>query len=137
MSDIKFPKSYPISKTSNDDDGSPTCKVETKGNCFLLTLTTAENTLGYRSVTALIEALTDIETYYWKEREEQKASRYLITTGEGKMFSNGLDLESIIDVGPEKFNKHANNMFLKFLKLPIPTIAALNGHCFAAGGVSL
>jgi enoyl-CoA hydratase/carnithine racemase len=137
MTEIKFPKFYPITKTSDDDDGSPTCKVEIRENCFLLTLTTAENTLGYKSVTALIEALTDIETYYWKEREEQKVSRYLITTGEGKKFSNGLDLESIINVGPEKFNKHVNKMFLKLLKLPIPTIAALNGHCFAAGGVSL
>jgi enoyl-CoA hydratase/carnithine racemase len=136
MSTIKFPKIYPETKQDEGEDYEPTCKVEIKENCFLLSLITAENQFSYRSMTAIVEALTDIENYYWHERENTKCIRYLITTGEGKKFSNGVDLGSVVETRPKKFLTLFHKMLIKLLKFPMPTIAALNGHCFAGGAVS-
>jgi len=63
--------------------------------------------------------------------------RALVTTATGKFFSNGLDLEwlskhtdqlsgYIIDV---------HHLFERVLALPVPTVAAVQGHAFAGGGM--
>ena len=62
----------------------------------------------------------------------------VIVTGEGKFWSNGMDL-AWVDAHDEKenaaFNKRLNYLFERILCFPIPTIAALNGHWCAAGGM--
>ena len=63
----------------------------------------------------------------------------LITTGgEEKFYSNGLDLDWLVGDG-EKERPQFVKSVLKFLgrlmAFPIPTVAAINGHVFAAGAM--
>ena len=62
----------------------------------------------------------------------------VVVHAEGKFFSNGIDLawvdkHSANEVA--KFNGRVNALFARVLCFPIPTIAALNGHWCAAGGM--
>jgi len=61
----------------------------------------------------------------------------LVTTGTGKFYSNGLDLDwlgqNADQWGPYLERVHA--LFARMLTLPLPTVAAVNGHAFAAGGM--
>lgn len=63
--------------------------------------------------------------------------RALVTTATGKFWSNGLDLtwmgENPEVVGPFVAEVHA--LFARVLSLPVPTVAACQGHVFAAGAM--
>ncbi|MEO3785484.1 enoyl-CoA hydratase-related protein [Actinocorallia sp. B10E7] len=61
----------------------------------------------------------------------------LVTTGKGKFFSNGLDLEWLGGHGDQMMSYVADvhELFARVLELPIPTIAAVNGHAFGAGAM--
>jgi enoyl-CoA hydratase/carnithine racemase len=65
------------------------------------------------------------------------APRALVTTGTGKFYSNGLDLDWIgrnaDQWGP--YLDRVHGLFARLLTLPMPTVAAINGHAFAAGGM--
>jgi Delta3-Delta2-enoyl-CoA isomerase len=65
------------------------------------------------------------------------APKALVTTGTGKFYSNGLDLDwlgqNADQWGPYLERVHA--LFARMLTLPLPTVAAVNGHAFAAGGM--
>ncbi|MEV6596144.1 enoyl-CoA hydratase-related protein [Actinoplanes sp. NPDC051346] len=61
----------------------------------------------------------------------------LVTAATGKIFSNGLDLEWLGD-HPDKFQEYAasvQELFARVLALPVITVAALQGHTFAAGAM--
>ncbi|HVK27134.1 MAG TPA: enoyl-CoA hydratase-related protein [Nocardioides sp.] len=61
----------------------------------------------------------------------------LVTTGAGKFFSNGLDLEWAL-ANPGEFAGYAQRverLLARFLALPVPTVAAVNGHAFGAGAM--
>lgn len=61
----------------------------------------------------------------------------LVTTATGKIWSNGLDLEWV-QANPTEFQAYvsrAQHLMAKVLELPIPTVAAVGGHCFAAGAM--
>lgn len=61
----------------------------------------------------------------------------LVTTGSDKFFSNGLDLEWIMaNVGElPTYVDRIHAMFAKVLTLPVPTVAAVNGHAFGGGAM--
>ncbi|QSR27965.1 enoyl-CoA hydratase [Nocardioides aromaticivorans] len=66
-----------------------------------------------------------------------EAGTPLVTTGEGKFFSNGLDLDWAM-ANPEEFGGYAQRverLLARFLALPVPTVAAVNGHAFGAGAM--
>lgn len=61
----------------------------------------------------------------------------LVTTGRGKFFSNGLDLDWAM-ANPADFAVYAQRverLLARFLALPVPTVAAVNGHAFGAGAM--
>ncbi|MFI5492408.1 enoyl-CoA hydratase-related protein [Actinoplanes sp. NPDC051859] len=63
--------------------------------------------------------------------------RALVTTATGKFFSNGLDLEWL-GTNADKFGEYAvsvHELFARFLALPVITVAALQGHTYAAGAM--
>lgn len=65
------------------------------------------------------------------------ASGALVTTGHGKFYSNGLDLEWIMR-HPEElpaYRTEVQQLLARVLTLPVPTVAAINGHAFGAGAM--
>ena len=60
----------------------------------------------------------------------------LVLTGVGKFFCNGLNLEKVVTLTPDEvavFGRRMGEIHQRLLKLPCPTVAAVNGHAFAAG----
>lgn len=61
----------------------------------------------------------------------------LVTTGHEKFYSNGLDLEWLLGSGVDmpRFVADAEKLFARVLAAPYITVAACNGHTFAAGAM--
>jgi enoyl-CoA hydratase/carnithine racemase len=60
----------------------------------------------------------------------------LVLAGEDKFFCNGLNLEVVTQLDPaamQLFGSRMAEIHKRFLVLPCPTVAALNGHAFAGG----
>lgn len=74
-----------------------------------------------------------------KEVYDSKNLKGLIITGTEKFFSTGLDLGYIADLTSrdeaKKYFDLSSEVFRTIFDLPIPTIAAINGHAVAGGGV--
>jgi enoyl-CoA hydratase/carnithine racemase len=61
----------------------------------------------------------------------------LVTTGRGKFFSNGLDLGWVaahLDQA-DTYVADVQELLARILTLPVPTVAAVNGHAFGAGAM--
>ncbi len=61
----------------------------------------------------------------------------LVTTGGGKFYSNGLDLDWLAANGEQTqwYVGRVQGMLARILTLPVPTAAALVGHAFGAGAM--
>ncbi|XP_035824895.1 enoyl-CoA delta isomerase 2, peroxisomal [Aplysia californica] len=62
----------------------------------------------------------------------------LITTGVGKFYSTGLDLPWLLKRSPEEIERFFISLWQFWRRLmvfPVPTVAAINGHCFAGGAI--
>lgn len=103
--------------------------LERDGNVFILNLGDDENRFNPDWV-AGVDALLD-------EVTAAEGPRALVVTASGKFFSNGLDLEwfaANIDQIPT-FLPKVHELFARALELPVPSVAAIQGHCFAAGAM--
>jgi enoyl-CoA hydratase/carnithine racemase len=61
----------------------------------------------------------------------------LVTVAEGKFWSNGLDLDWLGAnlAHAASYIGEVQGLFADVLRLPVPTVAAIQGHCFAAGAM--
>lgn len=61
----------------------------------------------------------------------------LVTTGSGKFYSNGLDLDWMLGqgAGEASFLDDVHHLLTRILDFPAITVAAVNGHAFAAGAM--
>jgi enoyl-CoA hydratase/carnithine racemase len=105
--------------------------LKKEGDVFILTMQAGENRLNRTFIEAMNQALDAVE--------KSSGPAALVTTGgEEKYYSNGLDLAWLTGDG-EKERPQFVKSVLKFLgrlmAFPIPTIAAINGHVFAAGAM--
>lgn len=103
--------------------------LDLQDNVYLLDLGDGENRLHPDFLTEL-EALLD-------EVAKDGEPRALVTAATGKFWSNGLDLDWLF-AHPEQFDDYARRvqgLFARVLTLPIVTVAALQGHTFAAGAM--
>jgi enoyl-CoA hydratase len=65
-------------------------------------------------------------------------ARALVLTGEGRMFSAGVDLLQVVNGGAayvRTFLPSVNRMFETLFSFPKPVVAAVNGHAIAGGCV--
>ncbi|THH18131.1 hypothetical protein EW146_g2808 [Bondarzewia mesenterica] len=70
-----------------------------------------------------------------KNKNETGGAGSLVIIGnraQDKFFSNGFDYPSVI-ADPNWFTLTFNPLLLRLLTFPVPTVVAINGHCFAAG----
>jgi len=111
-----------------------TCRLDRRGDVFVLTLCDGENRFDPDTVAAIQSALDEVES--------SRGRAALVTTGEGRFFSNGLALEWMLrgasegDPGRSTRNLEAvYAMLARVLTFPVPTVAAVNGHWFGAGAL--
>ncbi|MBL1101121.1 enoyl-CoA hydratase-related protein [Streptomyces coffeae] len=71
------------------------------------------------------------------EVEKAEGPRALVTAATGKFFSNGLDLDWLFAHADQAgdYLLRAQELLARTLTLPVPTVAALQGHTFAAGAM--
>nr|AIU94751.1 enoyl-CoA hydratase [Morus alba var. multicaulis] len=108
------------------------CTLEKQGNIFILTLTGPGE---HRLNPTLID---EIRSALGRVRAESTTSSALITTAEGKFFSNGLDLQWLQSSPDRQARTHQlgskfRSLIADLISLPMPTIAAVTGHASAAG----
>lgn len=103
--------------------------LTTDGSVWTLNIGDDENRFSPDWLTGMEEALAAV-----RASEEPLA---LVITGTGKFFSNGLDLDWVManaDQWPT-YVARVQALFTNVLTLPVPTVCAINGHCFAAGAM--
>jgi enoyl-CoA hydratase/carnithine racemase len=103
-------------------------------------------TLTYRETVAILDIGDDENRFSptWLDEVDAALDRVvageptaLVTTGTGKFFSNGLDLEWLT-ANPDQWLPYASRvqaLLARILTLPVPTLAAVNGHAFGAGAM--
>jgi enoyl-CoA hydratase/carnithine racemase len=72
-----------------------------------------------------------------EEVERAEGPRALVTAATGKFFSNGLDLDWLFAHADqhEDYVVRVHALLARVLALPVMTVAALQGHTFAAGAM--
>lgn len=109
---------------------SAVVSAEHARNVTVLRLTAGENRFNPGSLTAIGSVLDEFEA--------TEGPRALVITGDGKFFSNGLDLEWMSAVPPAEADEMLRQVHLllaRVLVFPAVTVAAVNGHAFAAGAM--
>jgi Delta3-Delta2-enoyl-CoA isomerase len=99
------------------------------GDVFLLDLGSDEN----RFTSDWLDAMTQ----HLDEVEAASGPRALVTTATGKIYSNGLDLDALTQQ-PEtlgEYVRRVHGLLARVLTFPAPTVAAVQGHVFAAGAM--
>ncbi|MBT3155495.1 enoyl-CoA hydratase/isomerase family protein [Streptomyces sp. CHD11] len=98
-------------------------------NVFVLDLGDGENRFHPDWIAAVGAALDEVE--------KTDGPRALVTAATGKFYSNGLDLEWLLAHADEYHGYVASvhELFARLLSLPLVTVAALQGHTFAAGAM--
>ncbi|MEI7623401.1 MAG: enoyl-CoA hydratase/isomerase family protein [Actinomycetes bacterium] len=78
---------------------------------------------------------------HWHELIDEVAAKEgplaLVTTGTGKFYSNGLNLDWLLSTPDQsrEFLHELNRLWGRILGLDCHTTAAVNGHCFGAGAL--
>ncbi|KAL9975119.1 hypothetical protein ACROYT_G012237 [Oculina patagonica] len=99
-------------------------------NYAILSMKNGENRFNIEFLKEFNSALDEVERC--------KKVQFLITTGDGKFYSNGLDQAFLMTCTTEEFLATlnlVNNTLIRLLTFPVLTVAALNGHAFAAGAL--
>jgi enoyl-CoA hydratase/carnithine racemase len=103
--------------------------LDRDGEVWLLDLGDTENRFNGDSLAELSALLDEVES--------AEGPRALVTTAHGKYWSNGLDLDWMLAdetrAGPLLSGVHG--LLARVLAMPLPTVAALTGHVFAAGAM--
>ena len=102
--------------------------LQRDGDVVVLHMRAGENRFNRDNIDAINAALDEVEG--------MDGSPALVTTGEGKFYSNGLDLAWMTSEEGQAepgFIGSVLRLFARYLAFPLPTAAAINGHAFAGG----
>jgi enoyl-CoA hydratase/carnithine racemase len=104
-------------------------ELERQDEVFVLRMVSGENRFHRQFLDELQAALDEVEAV--------SGPAALVTTGLGKFYSNGLDLDWVLsqEDGGRSFIADLLRCFARILSSPLPTVAAVNGHAFAGGGM--
>lgn len=100
-----------------------------EGDVHVLVFDAGENRFSPDFLDELDRALDEVT--------DSPPPRALVTTGTGKFYSNGLDLDWITGHADQwgAYVSRVHGLFARVLSLPMPTVAAVGGHAFAAGAM--
>mgnify|MGYP006336164501 FL=1 len=104
--------------------------LQLQDQVFVLQLQNEENRFNRDSLDAIHAALDQVEA-----STEPSA---LVTVGAGRFYSNGLDLAWMAQAGTQAATENVqrvHELLVRMLTFPVITVAALNGHAFAAGAM--
>jgi enoyl-CoA hydratase/carnithine racemase len=103
--------------------------LDRSGDVFVLDLGDTENRFHPDWLASVNAALDEVEN--------AEGPRALVTAATGKFFSNGLDLDWLFAHADqhEDYVASVHELFARMLALPVITVAALQGHTFAAGAM--
>ncbi|GAT08705.1 enoyl-CoA hydratase/isomerase family protein [Mycolicibacterium novocastrense] len=103
--------------------------LDKRGAVYVLTLGEDENRFHPDRLAAINSALDEVEA--------ADGPRAVVTTGSGKFYSNGLDLD-FMAANPDAAEANladVHALLARVLAFPAPIIAAVQGHAFAAGAM--
>jgi len=105
--------------------------LKKEGDIFILTMQSGENRFNRTFIEAMNQAMDTVE--------KSRGPAALVTTGgDEKFYSNGLDLAWLAGDGEKErpqFVKSVLKLLGRLMAFPVPTVAAINGHAFAAGAM--
>jgi enoyl-CoA hydratase/carnithine racemase len=102
-------------------------ELDREGDVFVLRMRDGENRFSLDWLDAVNGALDRVA--------QAEGPIALVTTGEGKFYSNGMDLDWLATV-PERAGEYLGMIYRvlgRVLSLPAITVAAVNGHAFGGG----
>jgi Delta3-Delta2-enoyl-CoA isomerase len=104
-------------------------KLDRQDNVYVLDLGDGENRFHPDWIAAVNGALDELEN--------AEGHRALVTTATGKFYSNGLDLDWLFAHADQRqdYLGSVQGLLARMLSLPLVTVAALQGHAFAAGAM--
>ena len=103
-----------------------------EGEVFVLTMNDGENRWNTTFVREFAKALDEVEA-------SDGPAALVTTSATEKFFSNGLDLEWRASEGDHRggdrdaFGDEFMTLMGRIITMPVPTVAAVNGHAFGAG----
>jgi Delta3-Delta2-enoyl-CoA isomerase len=108
---------------------SEAASLERRGSLFILNLGGTENRFNYDSIAGIGSLLDEVDA--------APGDKALVTIATGKFWSNGLDLEWMIanKIDLADLVVVVQEMFARVLEAAYPTVAVIQGHCYAAGGM--
>lgn len=103
--------------------------LEQQGAVFVLNLGDTENRFNYDSIAQLLSLLDQVDA--------APGEKVLVTVATGKFWSNGLDLDWMLagDIPLGDLVSQVQELFARVLEAAYPTVAIIQGHCYAAGGM--
>lgn len=103
--------------------------LDRDGEVFVLDLGDTENRFHP-------DWLAEVQTHL-DAVEAADGPKALVTTATGKFFSNGLDLDWLGRNGDSflPYVVSVQALLARVLALPVPSVAAVQGHCFAGGAM--
>jgi enoyl-CoA hydratase/carnithine racemase len=103
--------------------------LDRDGDVRILDLGSDENRFSPDWLAAVGDARAEVAT--------ADGPRALVTKATGKFWSNGLDLDWLGAHGDQlaSYVDSIHAVFAQMLVLPVPTVAAVQGHCFAGGAM--
>lgn len=104
-------------------------KLDREGDVFVLDLGDTENRFNGDALAELAALLDEAET--------ADGAKALVVRATGKYWTNGLDLDWMM-ADPERAGPllaGVHGLFARVLAMPMPTVAAITGHCYAAGAM--
>ena len=111
----------------------PMIDLERQGDVFVLTMNDGENRWNTTFTRAFAEAVDEVEA-------SEGAAALVTVSSHPKFFSNGLDLDWVMGDDPDHpggdravFGHEFMDLMGRIITLPMPTVAAVNGHGFGAG----
>ncbi|WP_409061558.1 enoyl-CoA hydratase-related protein [Streptomyces sp. SYP-A7185] len=103
--------------------------LDRQDDVFILDLGDGENRFHPDWLIAVDAAVDEVE--------KAEGPRALVTAATGKFFSNGLDLDWLFAHADrhQDYVTSVHGLLARVLSLPVVTVAALQGHTFAAGAM--